>query len=151
MSDTVFDANCWGAYVDDQLQNSPGIATQSFAKAASLGSILFDSGHLVRQQYVQTRRGFGEQLFDIFFEKGVLSRTVRLVEVPASEGAHFFPYGPRRPGAVLDLERYRLFRSEPKIRRRENQKEVQGTRVWRCVQTFQVNSRNQNLHFEQLC
>lgn len=82
---SVFDANCWSSYVDEELSGSAGLASAAFEKAKSLGRILFDGGGLMRQQYLQVKRGFGEDLFEAFFEAGVLSGKVRLVAAAADQ------------------------------------------------------------------
>ena len=86
VSNVVIDANCWSAYVDESVRgDTKGLAISTYETASKLGAIIFDSGLLIRQQYVQGKRGIGEQLFETFFERGVLSGTVRLVAVNPSK------------------------------------------------------------------
>jgi hypothetical protein len=76
---TVLDANCWCARVDEVLSDTSGIAIKAFEKAQALGKIVFDNDGHIRQQYIDARKGFGEQLFNAFFEQAVLRGTVQIV------------------------------------------------------------------------
>lgn len=76
---TVLDANCWCARVDELLAGNVGVATQAFSKAQHQGKIVFDDEGHIKQQYIDARKGFGEQLFNVFFEEAVLSGTVKIV------------------------------------------------------------------------
>lgn len=79
MVNVVLDANCWCARVDETLLGAAGPGTGAFEKAYQIGKVVIDDGGHIKQQYTESRRGFGEQLFNIFFEDGVLSGKIHLV------------------------------------------------------------------------
>lgn len=80
----VIDANCWKLFIDEKMAEVEDIGHKLFGVAATSGGILFDDGNIVRQQYIDLKKPYSEQLFDIWFEECVTMGSVHLIEVPNS-------------------------------------------------------------------
>lgn len=79
MVNTVLDANCWCARIDELMRGNDGLGVRAYSKAESIGKIVFDNDGHIRQQYIDARKGFGEQIFNIFFEEAVLKGKIEMV------------------------------------------------------------------------
>ena len=81
----VFDANCWCLYVDDEIRESDGVGRAIFATAKLKGGYLLDSGGHGRQQYIDMRRPYAEQIFDLWAEGVVMSGHLKLVDLDGKD------------------------------------------------------------------
>ena len=81
----VFDANCWCLYVEDELAAVDGIGKGIFAAAKTCGGYLLDAGDQAKQQYIDMKKPYAEQIFDIWVEKVFLSGHLRLVSLSGKD------------------------------------------------------------------
>jgi hypothetical protein len=86
----VIDANCWCLYVDEAISESNGPGKAVFEKAEHQGGILFDAGNLMRQQYIDMRKPYAEDIFNNWFGEKQIYGLARLVDVPASAAINTF-------------------------------------------------------------
>ncbi|RYZ80743.1 MAG: hypothetical protein EOP04_25305 [Proteobacteria bacterium] len=77
----VIDANCWCLFVDEELAESPGDGTAIFSRADAGGGVLFDQGVLIKQQYIDMRKPYAEQIFDNWLGTKIAFGKARIVAV----------------------------------------------------------------------
>ena len=77
----VVDANCWCRLVDEQIDDVPGIGTSLFDAVEKSGGFLFDSGSLMRQEYIDVKKPYAEEIFNNWFTEKQIYGLARLVEI----------------------------------------------------------------------
>jgi hypothetical protein len=77
----VFDANCWRLYVDEKIDSQNAIGTAMFEPEDDRVKILFDSGLLMRQQYIALKAPYAEEVFNSWFEATVLKGVIDMIEI----------------------------------------------------------------------
>lgn len=85
---TVLDANCWCLYVDEEINSMDGLGKESYVKAEMSGGLLFDDGCMMRQQYIDMRRPYAEEIFDNWFNDKLVYGAARLVDASEANDAN---------------------------------------------------------------
>lgn len=84
----VFDANCWCLYVEDELAIHDGIGKEIFSAAKSNGGYLLDAGEQAKQQYIDMKKPYAEQIFNIWAEAVTLSGHLKLIDLSGKDNMY---------------------------------------------------------------
>lgn len=77
----VIDANCWCLYIDERLSETKDCGHGLFEPANPDARLLFDDGLQMKQQYIDLKKPYSEQLFDSWFEAYTLRGQISVVIV----------------------------------------------------------------------
>lgn len=77
----VVDANCFSDYVDEFVAKAPATGTELFTRVLKYGGVLLDDEGRIRQQYIDMKKPYAQELFNAWFERTVLAGALRLVKI----------------------------------------------------------------------